>query len=80
MTPTCRSCGREMEERPDSAYTPEARWCGTWWDHPPVPISECGQRMSSVLDPSEALIAQSAPNCCSHSRCPGGSLCCCLED
>lgn len=53
--PKCSGCGKYMEIRP--GHTPEQRFCGTWYEHPPMSGSNIGHT-SSVLYPSLQLAAQ----------------------
>lgn len=52
MSDTCRLCGADFVARKPS--TPEQAWCGEWFDHPD---GRCSQRLSSVLIPSDELLA-----------------------
>jgi len=56
LRPTCDTCGERFELRnPPGGWTPEQKFCGTWYDHPE---GGCGQRLASVLYPSSVLLEQ----------------------
>lgn len=54
----CPKCGTPLVERAASGQTPEQRFCGTWFDHAPVPVAACMNTGYTVLEPSSALLAQ----------------------
>lgn len=68
LRPQCLACGLFMDLRP--GYNPKTRgnghtlidqWCGVWYDHPLLPSGTLPfGHASSVLFPSEALLAQEA--------------------
>jgi len=53
----CPGCGADMLPRTNP--TPEQAWCGTWFDHVPVPLGGC-TRFPTLLKPSAALLQQDA--------------------
>lgn len=58
--PTCPSCGVAMAPRPLAGQTPEQKWCGQWFDHPPIPGVPSGSLFGhpvSVLIESPELAA-----------------------
>lgn len=62
--PACSSCGARLEVRPGydsklrgNGSTYEQRWCGVWFDHPPVENNgSMHGHTETVLYPSEALL------------------------
>jgi hypothetical protein len=59
--PVCPACGAALQLRdPPGGWTEAQRFCGTWWDHPPIPPSAGlppGHTVTA-LDPSPQLRAQ----------------------
>lgn len=61
LRPSCSVCGVFLELRnPPGGYTPEQKFCGVWYDHPPVSLGQCSFGTASVLYVSGALKQQLA--------------------
>lgn len=55
LRPSCKLCGTFLEYRPP--HTWEQKFCGTWYDHPPIRDGLFGHTRSALL-PSPELIEQ----------------------
>lgn len=62
LIPRCTACGARLVLRnPPGGWTPEQRFCGTWYDHPPFgPADLPFGHTASALFESAALQAQLA--------------------
>jgi hypothetical protein len=57
--PKCHLCGVYMELRdPPGGWTPEQRFCGIWYDHPPMRFGVPAGHAATILYPSKELITQ----------------------